>query len=76
MPDFLLIKIIRNLDKQLGLLSVNTVNLEDIATPLLNLRNTLLKEFVSDSTKEDWTIKDCKAICVLEKIKWKEFWNH
>lgn len=75
MPDFLLIKIIQNIDKQIGFLDVNLANLKEVCLPLINLRNNLLKEFVCKNTKIDWTIKDCKALQVLKRINFVPSWT-
>jgi hypothetical protein len=74
MPDFLLIKVIYNIDKQIGFLSVQDPNLEEISKPLFELRNNLLREFVCKSSKTDWTIKDPKALLVLKKLNLQPVW--
>jgi hypothetical protein len=68
MPDFLLIKIIDNIDKQIGLLDIDNTNLEEVSKPLFELRNNLLREFVCKNTKLDWIIKDERANLVLKKL--------
>jgi hypothetical protein len=74
MPDFLLIKIIQNIDKQIGLLDIEMANLKEVSLPLINLRNTLLKEFVCKNTKTDWSIKEHRALSVLKKINYVPSW--
>jgi|688.fasta_scaffold1941586_1 hypothetical protein len=74
MPDFLLIKIIQNIDKQIGLLDVETVNLKEVSQPLINLRNNLLREFVCKNTKTDWSIKEHNALLILKKINYVPSW--
>ena len=74
MPDFLLIKVIYNIDKQIGFLSELDPNLEEISKPLFELRNNLLREFVCKNSKTDWTIKDSKALLVLKKLNLQPVW--
>lgn len=74
MPDFLLIKIIDNIDKQIGLLDINNVNLEELSKPLFELRNNLLREFVCKNTKLDWVIKDTNALLILKKLNLQPCW--
>ncbi len=74
MPDFLLIKIIDNIDKQIGLLDVDNKNLEEVSKPLFELRNNLLREFVCKNTKLDWIIKDERANLVLKKLNLFPSW--
>lgn len=74
MPDFLLIKIIDNIDKQIGLLDINNINLEELSKPLFELRNNLLREFVCKNTKLDWVIKDANALLILKKLNLQPCW--
>jgi hypothetical protein len=74
MPDFLLIKIIDNIDKQIGLLDIDNKNLEEVSKPLFELRNNLLREFVCKNTKLDWIIKDESANLVLKKLNLFPSW--
>lgn len=74
MPDFLLIKIIDNIDKQIGLLDINSSNLEEISKPLFELRNNLLREFVCKNTKLDWIIKEPNTLLILKKLNLQPCW--
>jgi hypothetical protein len=70
MPDFLLIKVINSIDQQIGLLDITNPSLKEIVEPLITLRNSVLEQFVTKSSKKNWLIQDSQALKVLESMNW------
>lgn len=70
MPDFLLIKVISSIDQQIGLLDVSNPHLKEIVEPLISLRNSILEQFITKSSKKDWLIQDFQANKIIQSLNW------
>lgn len=59
----------------MSLLNIKDPHLREIVEPLLNLRNKCLNDFLTKSSKIDWSIKNKNVLNILNKIGYKKIWT-